>query len=295
MSHAYLPILLSLASACLFGLSEQILNLGLRHADSRTGTMLSLAGSTAFYWLLAPFFVERWFWLDGAILIFAAVGLVRPFLSGNLALAGTRYLGPTLAATIASTSPLFGAILGVFWLGESLSWPVAVGTLVIVGAILLLVRPGGLPGGLEVNWPRWALSLPLAAAVIRVFGHALSKVGMEALPSAHFAGLVSVTVSFALALAGERLGRRRRPAITWRRPGLGWFPLAGLINGVSLLSLNTALQTGELIVVGPIVAASPFVSLILSRYLFRAEVLSGRGVLALFLIVPAVMLIAFGR
>ena len=291
MSHAYLPILLSLASACLFGLSEQILNLGLRHADSRTGTMLSLAGSTAFYWLLAPFFVERWFWLDGAIVIFAAVGLVRPFLSGNLALAGTRYLGPTLAATIASTSPLFGALLGVFWLGESLSWPVAVGTLVIVGAISLLIRPGGL----EVNWPRWALSLPLAAAVIRVFGPALSTVGMEVLPSAHFAGLVSVTVSFAIALTGERLRRRRRPAITWRRPGLGWFPLAGLINGLSLLSLNTALQTGELIVVGPIVAASPFVSLILSRYLFRAEVLSGRGVLALFLIVPAVMLIAFGR
>ena len=70
--------------------------------------------------------------------------------------------------------------------------------------------------------------------------------------------------------------------------------LAGLINGISLLSLNTALKTGELIVVAPIVAAAPFVSLILSRYLFRAEVLTRRGVIALLLIVPAVMLIAMG-
>ena len=75
-------ILFSLISACLFGLSEQILNLGLRHADSRTGTMLSLAGSAGFYWVTAPFFVEAWFWLHPAVLIFMGAGLVRPFISG---------------------------------------------------------------------------------------------------------------------------------------------------------------------------------------------------------------------
>lgn len=291
MSQAYLPIVFSLFSACLFGLSEQILNLGLAHADSRTGTMLSLVGSATFFWLLAPFFVERWFWLDGAVVIFALSGLIRPFLSGNLALAGTRYLGPTLAATIASVSPLFAALLGVVWLGEVLSWPVALGTLVIIGAILLLARPGRR----TVEWPLWALSLPIAAAAIRALGHALAKIGMATLPSAHFAGLVSVTVSLAIALASERLRGASRPKITWRRPGLGWFFLGGLINGLSLLSLNTALKSGDLIVVAPIVAASPFASLILSRYFFHAEVLTRRGVVALFLIVPAVMLIAFAR
>ena len=283
-------ILFSLISACLFGLGEQVINLGLRHADSRTGTMLSIAGSAGFYWLTAPFFVPPPPPLHPAVLIFMAAGLVRPFLSANLALAGTRYLGPTLAATIASTSPLFAAVIGILWLDESLTWPLAIGTLVIVGAMGLLARPGRT----RTDWPLWSLSLPVGAAVIRAFGHALSKVGLSYVPSAHFAGLVSVTVSFLLALASERFRGEARPRISWRRPGLAWFVLAGLINGISLLSLNTALKTGELIVVAPIVAAAPFVSLILSRYLFRAEVLTRRGVIALLLIVPAVMLIAMG-
>ena len=283
-------ILFSLLSATLFGLSEQVLNLGLRHADSRTGTMLSLSGSAAFYWLTAPFFVEAWYWLHPAALIFVAAGLVRPFLSANLALAGTRYLGPTLAATIASTSPFFAALIGVFWLEESLTWPLAIGTFVIVAAMGLLVTPGRT----KADWPLWSLTLPLGAAAIRAFGHALSKVGLAFVPSAHFSGLASVTVSLLLALLTERLRGEARPRISWQRPGLLWFVLAGLINGTSLLSLNTALKTGDLIVVAPIVAAAPFVSLILSRYLFRAEVLTRRGVIALLLIVPAVMLVAAG-
>ena len=50
-----------------------------------------------------------------------SAGLIRPAISANLSLAGMRYLGPTLATTLASTSPLFGAAFGILWLGEVLN------------------------------------------------------------------------------------------------------------------------------------------------------------------------------
>ena len=70
------------------------------------------------------------------------VGCFRPAVSANLALAGMRFLGPTLSSTLTSTTPLFGVALGILCLGEVLTLPTAIGTIVIVLAVMILAKFG---------------------------------------------------------------------------------------------------------------------------------------------------------
>ena len=291
MNASLSPILFALTSAVLFAFSIQFQGLGLRDTDSRTATLISVGASTALYWLVSPLLLRSDYWLPAALLIFCAVGLIRPFLSSNLALAGVAYLGPTLATTLAATTPFFGAMLGVFWLDELMSWPLALGTAGIMTGVVMLASGGRTKG----DWPLWALALPVGAATIRAFGHVFSKLGMEIVPSPYFAGLVTLSVSFSVALAFHAVGRRRRSFLASSRRSILYFVVAGFTNGVSLLSLNTALSGGDVVVVIPIVAVSPVFTLLLGRFVFRQETLTPRSLAAVLVIVPAVMIIAAGR
>ncbi len=287
MIEQILPILLALSSAGFFALSNQLQGLGLRGADARTGSLLSLLSSAAILWLLAPFYMTGWYWLSPALLIFASIGLIRPVLSTNLAMMGIRLLGPTLTSTLASTSPLFAAFFGIVWLGEQMTWPIALGTVVIIVGVMTLAGGGRLQGG----WPVWALALPVGAAFIRSLGHAMTKLGMESVPSPMFAAVIGVTVSVAMALATRNIGRKTPPA-PWNWRHHRWFLATGLANTAGLLSLNWALKTGDIIAVVPIVACSPVITLLLSLFVFRLESITARKVLAMSLILPAILLIA---
>ena len=285
------PVVLAFASAFLFAVGVQLQNLGLKYGRSQTGALISMLGSAVLFWLFSPWFLQLWYWGTSAVLIFALVGLFRPFLTSNLAIAGIRHLGPTLTSILASTAPVFAAFFAIVILGETLTIPIALGTLTIVLAIGLLTRKSEA----KSTWPVWALALPIGAAVLRALGHALTKLGLDIIPDPLFAGLVSYSVSLVIAL-GSALGqRKRRPVRLHWTPGLLWFFCGGIVNGISIWSLNTALNMGEVVKIIPIVALSPVFTLLLGLFVFRRETLTLRIVLALFLIVPGVILVASGN
>jgi len=286
------PVLLALGAAFLFAVGAQLQNLGLAHIDSRAGAMCSICTSAAAYWLLAPFFVEAAWFLHPAALILASIGLFRPAISANLAILGMRYLGPTLSSALTAISPLFGAAFGILWLGEALTWPLAAGTAAIVAAVALLSLRRG--GSLVTGWPLWTPALPIGAAALRALAHVLSKLGMVYIPSAFFAGLCGFTVSALVTVAVHRARAEPMP-IRWRTPGPWWFIAGGLTHAGAALSLNTALKLGQVVVVLPIIAASPIFSLLLSVLLFRRERFTTRTVVAIFVVVAAVALIALNR
>jgi len=285
------PVVLAFASAFLFAVGVQLQNLGLKYGRSQTGALISMLGSTVLFWLFSPWFLQLWYWGTSAVVIFALVGVFRPFLTSNLAISGIRHLGPTLTSILASTAPVFAAFFAIVILGETLTIPIALGTLTIVLAIGLLARKSEA----KSTWPVWALALPVGAAVLRALGHALTKLGLDIIPDPLFAGLVSYSVSLVIAL-GSALGQRKRtPARLRWTPGLLWFFCGGIVNGISIWSLNTALNMGDVVKIIPIVALSPVFTLLLGLFVFRRETLTLRIVLALLLIVPGVILVASGH
>ena len=282
------PVLFALASALLFALGAHFQNLGLAGVKSDSGAAISIATSAIFFWLMAPFLLVGANWSQSAVWIFVLIGLFRPAVSANLAVAGMRYLGPTLGSTLSATSPLFAAALGVLWLGESLTWATALGTAGIIAAVVMLARRDARAA---VTWPLWALALPVGAAAVRSMAHVLSKIGLDNIPDPYFAGLVGFSVSALIMVVVQRLRAGRQP-VPWRSGGPYWFMAAGVIMGTSILSLNTALMRGQIVTVVPIVACSPVFTMLLSVLVFRREQLTARIVLAVFAVVPSVILIA---
>jgi uncharacterized membrane protein len=181
----------------LFALSNHFSHMGLERSDARSGTLISIATSAAVYWLFAPFFLEGWYWLTTAALIFALVGVIRPALSTMLATSSIKMMGPTLTSSLTAVTPIFGAIFAILILGEHMSLPIAVGTAAVVaGAVVAAWNPKGL----KRTWPLWAIALPLGASLVRAAGHIGTKYGLIELDSPSFAVLVGNTVSLGSAV-----------------------------------------------------------------------------------------------
>ena len=58
-ANAAMPVVLALGAAFLFALGIQFTRKGLRHIDSRTGTLVSIGTATLLYWAVSPWLLER--------------------------------------------------------------------------------------------------------------------------------------------------------------------------------------------------------------------------------------------
>ena len=284
----YLAPLYALASAFLFALSNHFSNMGLIGSDARTGTIVSIFASAVIYWIFAPFFIERWYWLTFAALLFGLVGIFRPALSSVLAITSIQKMGPTLTSALTASAPLFGAFWAITVIGETLTWKIALGTLaVIAGAMVAAWNPQGV----KRDWPLWALILPFGAAFIRATGHAVTKIGLGEVPSPSFAVFMGNTVSVATSGIAHKLEGRR---LQGTRQSMLWFVAAGVANALSIQFLNNALFAGSLLTTVPIVSASPVFTFMLGYFVFGREKLTWRTAATIALIIPGVILVALG-
>ena len=135
---------------------------------------------------------------------------------------------------------------------------------------------------------------PLGAAIVRAGANTFNKIGLEMVPSPFFAGLVTFTISFFLALSVH--GVRRQPVPNFRAtPGLWWFAVAGVVHAIAVTLVNLALQISQIIIVLPLISTFPLFSLALTLFVFKREVLDRRTIIATLLVVPGVLLIAASR
>ena len=279
-------VVFALASAFLFALTNHFQSLGLQGSDARTGSIINIATGAVFYWLLAPFFLESWYWFTWGAVLFALVGIIRPSLSSFLAIQSIHVMGPTLTSALTASAPIFSAFFAVFMLGEELDLKTAIGiAAVVTGAVVATYRPQGIVR----DWALWAIALPLGAALVRASGHAVTKIGLADVPSPSFAVMVSNSVSLVIALAAFRIEGRGMTGTV--RTNL-WFIASGISAAVSLHFLNSALQIGTLVAVVPIVSATPVFTMLLGLFVFRREAFSWRTLLTIALVVPGVMLVA---
>ena len=249
--------------------------------------MYQIGISLSIYWMAAPFYMKTAYWLSPAVFFLAAAGLVRPLVSANLGTMGTRILGPTIASTVSACGPLLSVTLGVVVLSETLHWQTAFGTVGIVISIVVL----SWRGESKPQWPVWALLFPVGAAFIRAASHALAKLGLEFIPSPIFVALVAYSVSFPLAWLYHKYRVRNEASEPISRAGLGWMLLSGSLYGVAVLLLNTALLWSDLVIVSPLVACTPFFTLMLGVFVFSEAHIDKRTVIAVALVVPSVILI----
>ncbi len=287
-SPLLLPAMLALGASIMFAIASHVQSLGLRNGDAISATLIILLTTGAIYSVIALFTISVGYWWTWAAVLFGAAGLFRPALSMTLWVKGIHMLGPTMNATFSSSSSLFAAAFGILLLGEPMTWPIAFGTLAIVAGVGIAAWR---PGGVKADFPMWALLLPFGSTLMRAVAQSIIKIGYLEVPSAIFASLVSTLVSlvlFAIYFVGS--GRR----ITGTRKDISWLVVAGAVNAIAIFLLNSALETGQLIMVSPIAAISPVFTLLIGL-MFRSEVIDWRKLLMLALVVPGVLLIVIQR
>ncbi|MBI4082887.1 MAG: DMT family transporter, partial [Candidatus Lambdaproteobacteria bacterium] len=280
------PALLSLISAMFFGLSSSLVQKGLEHGDSKTGAMINIGTNALYYWLLAPFLMESAVWHSPAVWLFALVGLFRPFLSVNLSYAGNKRLGATITSTVNAVQPLLSILGAVLVLGEALTVPILLGTLGIIGGVVAFSWQRR---GTRRDWPASALLWPLGAATVRSIANVATKSGLNMLPVPFMASLIANTVSFVMSV-GQYLIEFRYVRRTMTPRGWWWFFMAGMASGVAVLTVNSALVQGDVVIVVPVNNSAPLFTLLFSWLVFRQERLTFRILLGLLLILPSVIL-----
>jgi drug/metabolite transporter (DMT)-like permease len=281
------PALLALLAAACLGGALVVVHFGLRYVTSHAGARIGLTTTFVVFLLLSPALLDLSVWHAAAAAIFALVGLFYPAAVTVLTYQSNRLIGPTLTGTISSTTPLFATALAVLFLGERLTAAIAAGGCIVVAALVIMAwRPGT---RLSLGW---RIALPLSSAALRGLAQALSKLGLTLWPNPYAATLICYGVSTAAIWSVPHTSTRGPPG----RWGLAfpWFATAGTLNGVGLLLLNHALQTGRLSIVAPIVALYPLFTMLFSAVFIRTEALTGRVIGAALLAVMGVVLLVSG-
>jgi drug/metabolite transporter (DMT)-like permease len=259
---------------------------GLRYLDTLTGARVSIPSAALLFWFAFPF-MDTSGWLTPAAAIFALVGCFYPAAVTLLTFAGSRRLGPTVAGTIGSTTPLFAVLGAALFLGEALGASELAATAAIVLGTMALSKPAAS----EMRGAsRSVLWMPVSAALLRSLAQVLSKAGLALWPNPYVAALTGYTVSTLFVWgAGLLVAGGRAPA--FNRRGVAWFAVTGALNGSAVLALYYALTTGPVQVVAPVVATYPLYTLLFSAIFLKRERLDARTVGGVVLTVAGVILL----
>jgi drug/metabolite transporter (DMT)-like permease len=280
--------LLAFLASALYGTGLVTTYFGLRHLPALAGARVSIPTAALLFWILSPAFMDWAGWRFDAVMFFALVGSFYPAAVTLLTFVGNRRLGPTVAGTIGSTTPLFAVLGAALFLGEVPGLRESLATAVIVLGTMALSRPASGP---VTGAARAALWMPWSAALLRALAQVLSKAGLALWTSPFAAALVGYSVSAAIVWGAGFAFERGVPA--FNRRGVAWFALTGVLNGAAVLAMFHALTTGPVTVVAPVVATYPLFTLSLSALFLRHERMTARIVGGVVLTVAGVtMLVA---
>ena len=283
----------ALVNAFLFALHNMFTKKALRYSNPATAVISGLLINIIFLWGLSIWFAPLSSLTSASILIFALVGLFQPGLTRLLSYKGIDALGVAITDPIRATTPLFSAMMAIIFLGEKLTLPIVVATLMIMAGITLLSWRNGsmkLAGSAVFLW------YPIAASALAGATQVVRKFGLAAVPHPLVAAAVTATSSFVVSIL--TLWYVERSQETWKmnRQCFWWFLAAGITISFGMVCIYYALDLGKVSVVIPIASTGPFFSLILAATFLRdVERVTSRIVLSAAMIVGGVVLLTLWK
>lgn len=268
---------LALASAATFGAMTVAIRLGLRGASAATGALAMLLWATGVAVAAAlPRHDLHRSWR------FLLAGLLAPGCSQVLFTLSVREAGPSRTSVAVGAAPLVAVGLAFGFLDEPVRALLVLGALAIVCGGVALASERDRPEHVRVVALLFAVGATTLFAVRDVIARALhAHANPEAAAAATFVGGLLVSLLWARRL--PRAGELRRLAP------------AGLLFGLSYVSLFEAYFRGRVSVVSPLVATESLWGVGLSALLLRHEGVGRQVALGALLVVAGGVLIGLGR
>jgi drug/metabolite transporter, DME family len=275
----------ALIAALLSAAATIFIRHGLRDGGPYTGFWINLVVGTIGLWAAAL--------LTGSLGPVSWRGVGFFVLAGLIGTVGGRLLrfvsiekvGASIGAALVNLNPLVSTVLAILLLGERVTLPILVGTVVIVfGTVLLSL------GGRRLGFRPWHLGLPVLSAVCFGVVAILRKLGLSQM-GAVAGSAINITTAL-LAFTAMLVATGNRGAMASRGRSLGYFVAAGVAENAAVFLNVMALSVGAVSVVAPLYGAAPIFVLLLSFLFLRGvESLSGRIVAGTILIVLGIYLI----
>ena len=284
--------LYALANAFLFAFHNMLAKKGLRYSNPATAVISSLVINIVFLWSVSFLVVPLSSLNSASILLFVLVGFFQPGLTRLLTYKGIDALGVAITDPIRATTPLFSAMMAIIFLGEQITLPIVVATLMIIAGITLLSWRSDSMKGLSSVY----LWYPLAASALAGCTQVVRKFGLAAVPHPFLAAAVTATSSLVVSVATLWYVEKNQKTLKLNRQCFWYFLAAGVMISLAMVCIYYALDLGKVSVVIPISSTGPFFSLILTALFLRdVERVTRRIVLAAAMIVGGVALLTLWK
>jgi drug/metabolite transporter (DMT)-like permease len=279
-------VVLALCSAALFGAMTVALRPALaRGDDPLCGALFTVIPALGVALVAAAIAGD---WNVAAVWPFALAGILGPGVSQVLFTLAIRDAGPSRASATVGMAPLFAVTFAAVLLGEPLAAGIVFGAILIVSGGVVLASESGRPDHVKTI----GLVFALAGALVFAFRDTFVRwvavdtdVAPElAISATLFAGALTILVAVLV-------GRRRLSVSSWPA-----FVPAGVLFGLSYVSLYEAFFRGRLSVVAPLVATESLWGVGLSAlFLRQIEGVGRRLVLGACFVVAGGILIGLSR
>lgn len=230
---------------------------GLKYSTPATVTCVSVVVQTLTLW--SALFLTRGIPQVpvAPVLLFIVVGVTQLGVR-LLAYTGVHKIGASRSSALQGVSPLISAAIAILVLGEQPSAAVVIGTLLVVGGIILVSwrAEGQIP---TFRW--WHLFFPLGAACLTGLNHPIRRYALSLANEPLFFAAVMGTVSL-ISFLGYLAVSPASESLVWNRKALLPFLITGLSETLSILFIVTALSVGTVVVVAPIAATYPVWALV---------------------------------
>jgi transporter family protein len=263
-------VALALCSAFLFGAMTVALRPALaRGDDPLLGALLTVLCAVGVSFATAALVGD----LDVAgVWPFLLAGVLAPGISQVLFTFAIREAGPSRTSAAVGTAPLFAVVLAIALLGEPLVAGIVGGAVLVVAGGLLLAGERGRPAHVKVT----GLVLAVCAAAVFALRDTLVRwLSVDTAVTPPLATLATMA-SGALTILVVIVVSRRPISL---RPLPAYVP-AGILFGLSYVSLFEAFYLGRLSVVSPLVATESLWGVSLSALFLRRHELVGPRLLA---------------
>ena len=276
---------LALISAFLSAAATILIRHGLQRYGPYTGVWINVTVGAVGLWIAVLVTGGLGHPSPRALALFMLAGLVGTVAGRMLRFLAIEAVGASISAGFMNLTPLVSSGLAILLLGERVTLPIVLGTVVIVVGTTLLST-----GGRSLGVRPVLLWLPALSATCFGIVAILRKLGLSG--AAPIPG-AAVNVSTALiAFTAFLLATGQARAMRCSGRSLLYFIAAGLAENLSVFLVILALSMGAVSVVAPLTNVGPIFVLLLSAMFLRGiEILNARIVGGTLLIVLGAFLI----
>jgi uncharacterized membrane protein len=276
---------LALISAFLSAAATILIRHGLQRYGPYTGVWINVVVGAVGLWIAVLVTGGMGHPSPRALVLFVLAGLIGTVAGRMLRFLAIEAVGASISAGFMNLTPLVSSLLAILLLGERVTMPIMVGTLVIVLGTMLLST-----GGRSLGVRPVLLWLPALSATCFGVVAILRKVGLSGaapIPGAAVNVSTALVVFTAFLLASGQAGAMRCSGRS-----LLYFVVAGLAENLSVFLVILALSMGAVSVVAPLTNVAPIFVLLLSAIFLRGiEILNARVIGGTLLIVLGAFLI----